>query len=74
MLFIHCLTYIFGHWSPRVKALLQYSFIRGPIDQNLEKASHVYVIENKPGKNTSYAIVDFCATEYEGSTLYFFYF
>lgn len=43
VLFLHCLLYIFGHWSQRIKALIQYSRIKGPLDKNLEKASHVFI-------------------------------
>jgi hypothetical protein len=31
ILFLHCLLYIFGHWSPKVKAFIQYSQIKGTI-------------------------------------------
>ena len=31
ILFLHCLLYIFGHWSPRIKALIQYSTIKGTL-------------------------------------------
>jgi hypothetical protein len=43
VLFLHCLLYIFGHWSPRIKAIIQYSKIRGNLENNLEKASHVFI-------------------------------
>ena len=73
-LFMHCLLYIFGHWSQRFRSVVQYSPIRGPVENNLEKASHLYIKESKPGKNTTHAIVDFCVADYEGESVYFFHF
>lgn len=41
--FLNCLTYIFGHWSKKVQAFIQYNKISGDMSKNINKASHVYI-------------------------------
>lgn len=50
--FIHCLIFIFGHWSKRFRAKVQYRVLKGKIADNLENASHVYIVYLKEGQNT----------------------
>jgi len=56
--FLNCLTYIFGHWSKKVQAMIQYNVIGGDMSRNLLKASHVYVREKIPGYAWTYGICD----------------
>lgn len=63
--FIHCLTFIFGHWSKKFRSKVQYRVLRGDIEANLEKASHVHIIEKKQGQNPAHDIVDFFKEENE---------
>ena len=47
--FLNCLTYIFGHWSKKAQAVIQYRKIgtKSDMKENLQKASHVYTSEKK---------------------------
>lgn len=73
--FIHCLLFIFGHWSKRFRARIQFRTLYGPLESNLEKASCVFVTYEKEGQNTVHDIVDFCKeVNDDGDELYFFHF
>lgn len=37
------LTYIFGHWSKKIQAKIQFKKLKGKLGDNLLKASHVFV-------------------------------
>jgi len=52
------LTYIFGYWSKKMQALIQYRSLSGPIDELLEHASHVLVTEKQEGEKVAYGISD----------------
>jgi hypothetical protein len=65
--FIHCLIFIFGHWSKRFRAFIQFRRLRGTIASNLEKAGQVFIQYDKEGQNTVYEIVDFFKEENEKS-------
>jgi len=73
--FLHCLLFIFGHWSKRFRARLQFRQLSGSLESNLEKASSVFVTYDKEGQNTVHEIVDFCKEVNDrNEELYFFHF
>lgn len=73
------LTAIFGHWSKKVQGQTQYWQLKGDLQDNLDRASHVFVREKVPGYADSYGVCDLYLQELEAAhtyppKLYFFYF
>ena len=66
-----------GHWSKHMQAIIHYRTLSGKLHNNLENASHVYIVEAKEGEKTAYGICDLYKQELEHSSsqsIYIFHF